>query len=127
MCSKRIDLSAFALDPEIYIAGTLAPVRQARSQKARKAFEVEWVKLPRMWVEALRRSTRVATYQLAHVILLEAFKREHTGGEIVLSADLTGMPRSTRRRAMRELVKLGLIKAHRQSGKQAYRVSLVNY
>jgi hypothetical protein len=39
----------------------------------------------------------------------EAFKREHIGGDIVLSSEVTRMPQTTRRRVAKELVKLGLI------------------
>jgi hypothetical protein len=55
------------------------------------------------------------------VILFEAFKREQVGGEIVLSATMTGMPRTTRRRATAELVKLKLIEI-KQCGNGAVRV-----
>jgi hypothetical protein len=84
------------------------------------------VKLPWRWAKALRQSKRVSTYQLAHAILFEAFKREQVGGEIVLSAAMTGMPRNTRKRAIRELIKLKLIKVE-QNGNGAFRIiSLLN-
>jgi Fic family protein len=95
-------------------------------KKRRKPFKAQWVKLPRQWVEALRRSKSMGTYQLALAILFEAFKREHCGGEIVLSSAVTKMPRSTRRRATKELVKLGLIKTHK-NGSQSPRVSHIYY
>jgi hypothetical protein len=94
-------------------------------QKAqRKAFKPEWVKLPLHWIEVLRQCKSVATVQLAHIILVEAFKRHRGGGEIVLSSITTQMPRNTRRRAAKELVKLGLIKLHQSRDDQAYRVIL---
>jgi hypothetical protein len=101
-------------------------VPEPPSRKARKAFEPEWVKLPLRWIEVLRQSKRMATWQLAHVILLEAFKRQYTGGEIVLSSTMTRMPKNTRIRAIKELAELGLIKLHRSSGNQAYRVSVIS-
>jgi hypothetical protein len=58
---------------------------------------------------------------LALTVLLEGFRREHLGGEIVLSMKTTGMPSSTRARAVSELVKLGLITVKRD-GRQAVRV-----
>jgi hypothetical protein len=94
--------------------------------KRRKPFQPEWAKLPRRWVEALRQSKRISTYQLAHIILLEAFKREQIGGEIVLSSAMTGMLGVTRMRAAKELVELGLIKTEKR-GRQALRVSLLYY
>jgi hypothetical protein len=63
-------------------------------------------------------------YQLAVTILFEAFKREQIGGEIVLSMEVTGMPGSTRKRAIAELVNLRLIKV-RKHGKHAIRVTEV--
>jgi hypothetical protein len=95
-------------------------------KKKRKPFKAEWVKLPLRWVEVLRRSKSASTIHLAHVILFEAFKREHVGGEIVLSSTMTGMPRQTRRWAAHELAKLGLIKLE-QNGREALRVSNIYY
>jgi hypothetical protein len=96
-------------------------------KKRRKPFEPEWVKLPRRWVAVLRQSKSIGTYQLAHIILFEAFKREQIGGEIVLSSAMTGMSQTTRRRAAKELVELGLIQTERRRGRQALRVSHVYY
>jgi hypothetical protein len=61
-------------------------------------------------------------YQLAHRIILEAHKRKRIGGEIVLSAEVTGMPRATRWRAIKDLVRLGLIEIE-QNGHAAPRVT----
>jgi hypothetical protein len=72
---------------------------------------------------ALRRAKRISTYQLAHVILFEDFKRKQIGGDIVLSSEVTGMRSQTRVRAAKELVQLGLITL-RQNGKEAFRVSI---
>lgn len=92
----------------------------------RKPFKAQWVKLPLHWTKALGRSKRASTYQLAWIILFEDFKRKHCGGEIVLSSAVTGMTRYTRRRATKELVKLGLIKTQ-QYGSQSPRVSHIYY
>ena len=92
-----------------------------RHENKRLAFKPQWVKLPARWVKTLRRSKSASTYQLALTILIEAFKREQVGGEIVLSTKTTGMPSSTRARAVRELVKLGLITVKRD-GRQAVRI-----
>ena len=87
-------------------------IKQAkRAKKARKRpFKAKWVRLPTRWITALRRTRRASATQLAHTILLEAFKVEFGGGEIILSAHTTGMPSATRSKAARELVRLGLIK-----------------
>jgi Fic family protein len=90
-------------------------------KRKRKRFETQWVRLDRRWVKALRQSKSGSTYQLAHIILIEAFKREQVGGEIVLSMEVTKMPASTRKRAIKELVNLKLIRIS-QHGRQAARV-----
>jgi hypothetical protein len=94
-------------------------------RKMRKAFEPEWVKLPRQWIEVLRKSKSTAAWCLAHMILLEAFKCQHTGGEIVLSSAMAQMPKNTRIRAAKELVELGLIRLHRSKG-HAHRVIIIS-
>jgi hypothetical protein len=53
--------------------------------------------------------------------LKEAFRREYVGGEIVLSTEVTGLSRKVRCRAVKKLVKLGLIEIE-QNGNQATRV-----
>jgi hypothetical protein len=97
---------------------------QSRTKKGnkRQQFKPGWVKFPVQWIEALRHCKSASAYRLALIIHLEAFKRSQTGGEIVLSMQTTGIPRSTRARAVSELVKLGLIKV-KQEGKQAVRVT----
>jgi hypothetical protein len=82
------------------------------------------VQVPVRWIEALRQSKNAGAYRLALVILLEAFQRERMGGEIVLSSEMTGMPGTIRRRAAKELERLGLIQLERR-GKQAFRVILI--
>jgi hypothetical protein len=95
-------------------------------KKRREPFKAQWVKLPRWWIEVLRRTKSASTKQLAMEILSEVFKREQIGGEIVLSATVTKLLHSTRMRAAKELVELGLIKTE-QKGRQAMRVSHVYY
>lgn len=95
-------------------------------KKKRKPFKAEWAKIPRQWEKALRQSQCVSTYRLALLILFEAFKRERVGGEIVLSSAVTGMPRVTKMKAVKELVELGLIQIE-QNGNQAMRVSHIYY
>jgi hypothetical protein len=100
--------------------------RPKRQSRAAKTFETEWVKFPLAWYEALRRARcGGATYELAVTILFEAFKREHIGGEIVLSAEMTRMPKNTRIRAAKELMKLGLIKLRQTGNGRAYRISII--
>src|SRR5262249_27762909 len=93
------------------------------SPTKRKPFKAQWVKFPLRWVESLQGSKSVSTYELALAILFESFKRN--SGQIILSSTVTRMPRSTKMRAVRELVELGLIKM-KQSGNQAVRVSILS-
>lgn len=96
------------------------------SIKRRAPFKVDWVKLPLRWVETLRQSRSASTYQLAHAILFEAYKRKHVGGEIVLSNMKMEMSRNTKNLAVKELVRLGLIQI-KQEGRQAPRVLILFY
>ena len=103
----------------IDIINTATPAR-----KKRKPFEVSFVKLPKFWIDQLRHARKLSTVTLAHVILHEAFKRQHVGGEIVLSTKATGLSRQVRARAVNELRELGLIETE-QNGNQAVRVTLL--
>ena len=94
------------------------------ARKKRKPFEVSFVKLPKFWIDQLRHARKVSTITLAHVILREAFKRQHAGGEIVLSTETTGLSRQVRARAVNELRELGLIETE-QNGNQAVRVTSI--
>jgi hypothetical protein len=88
----------------------------------RKPFKVEWVKLPYYWIERLDRSKSANTFKLANHILREAYKREQIGGDIILSTEVTGLPRQSRSRAIKEMVKLKLIEVE-QCGNRAFRVT----
>lgn len=94
--------------------------------KKRRPFKASFVRLPNFWIERLRHARRVSTVVLALVILREAFKRQHVGGEIVLSTEVTGMSRDVKCRATKELEELGLIETE-QNGNQAVRVSHIYY
>jgi hypothetical protein len=93
-----------------------------RAKRRRKSFETKFVKVPARWIEALSQTKSVSTWRLTMVILAEAFKRKHLGGEIVLSSQVTRMPHATRYRATQELVRLGLIQRKPGSGREAPRV-----
>lgn len=96
--------------------------------RGRKPFKAQFAMVPLRWVEVLQRSKSTSTYQLALVILLEAFKLEafkRKGSEITLSSTVTGMERYAKRRAARELADLGLIEI-KKMGNQAIRVSIIS-
>jgi hypothetical protein len=103
--------------------GSVIPTKHQPKRK-RKPFKVNWVKLPAWWVEVLRGASGPARL-LAMEILIEAFKREHIKGNIVLSSEVTKIPQTTRRRAAKELVELGLI-AIEQIGNRAPVVTGIN-
>ena len=92
--------------------------------KERKRFVVQFVKLPVEWIERLEQSNSPGTFKLAHRVLKEAFKRRYLGGEIVLSTEATGLSRKVRSKAVKELVRLGLIEIT-QNGNQAVRVTKI--
>jgi hypothetical protein len=110
-------------DGKRILVETLTPTPPRPRQK-RKPFKGEWFKFPGWWVEVLRGASGPARL-LAMIVLEEAFKREHIGGDIVLSSEVTRMPQTTRRRAAKELVKLGLI-AIEQIGNGAPVVTGIN-
>jgi hypothetical protein len=80
--------------------------------------------VPKFWIDQLRHARKISTVTLALVILHEAFKRQHLGGEIVLSTKTTGLSRQVRARAVNELKELGLIETE-QTGNQAVRVTSI--
>ena len=88
----------------------------------RKKVEPLWVKLPRHWVSALCHSRSRNSYQLAHAILFESFRR-HRYEERELSLCqlemLNGMPRCSRIRAAEDLARLGLISISKRENHQA--------
>jgi hypothetical protein len=86
-------------------------------KRKRKPFKVSWFKFPAWWIEVLHKAGAGARL-LAPIILAEAFKRAYIKGDIVLSSEVTKMPPTTRRRAIRDLVRLGLI-AVEQNGNGA--------
>jgi hypothetical protein len=96
-------------------------LHQKRAPKKRKwksKFKPGFVKLPIPWIERLEAAdgVTVGTFKLAHRILIEKFKFDQmVVTEIVLSQQVTGLPRRVRARAIYILVKLGLIKVKRRA------------
>ena len=99
----------------------------ARRKLKRRPFKAQWIQVPQWWLEALQRAdANASTHLLALIVLAEAFKRQHVGGEVVLSSEVTKMSRATKIRAANELVKLGLIEVE-WSGNRAGVVSVVHF
>ena len=113
-------------DPRAKGGGFWAETIEMRNVRAgvkkRKTFEIKWVKLPDYWIRQLEQSQHAGTYKLALRILREAYKQHYIDGEIVLSAEVTGLPRTTRRSATKELITLNLIQIQ-QDGNRATRVT----
>jgi hypothetical protein len=101
---------------------TVETVRTAIPVRERKRFEVQFVKLYNCWIERLALSQNPGTFKLFFHILKADFKRQITGGEIVLSTEATGLSRKVRSRAIKELVERRLIEIE-QRGNQAVRVT----
>jgi len=99
-------------------------INTATPAQMHKPLEVSFVQFPYFWIDQLMRANNPGAFKLAFQILKEAFKRQLVGGEIVLSTEITELPREVRRRAVRELVQLGLIKIE-QSGNRAIRVTSI--
>jgi hypothetical protein len=100
----------------IETVSTATPVRE------RKPFKVRFVKLYNCWIERLAPSQNPGTFKLFFHILKADFKRQITGGELVLSTEATGLSRKVRSRAIKELVELRMIEIE-QKGNQAVRVT----
>jgi hypothetical protein len=100
---------------------TVDTLNTAAPIKKRRPVAAGFVKLPDYWIEQLQKSNNPGSFKLAHRILREAFKRQRLGEEIVLSTESTGLSRKVRCKAVKELVRRGLIEIE-QSGNRATRV-----
>ena len=100
--------------------------RSKAKTRIKPRFEVQWVRLPLRWIKILHRAAvSASTYDLAHTILVESFKLEQMAvKEIILSAEVTGMTPTVRRKAVNNLVWLKLIKVRRGRGKAVRVVDL---
>ena len=100
--------------------------RLTKSRKKKSEFKVRWVKLPVRWIERLRAAAASEnTYRLALTILVENYKLEQMATkEIVLSGKVTGLPPMVRKRASDNLVRHGLIKIKRKTGRATRVVDL---
>jgi hypothetical protein len=98
----------------------------APPKKRRKSFQAIWVKLPRSWITALRRSRSVHTYELAHTVLMEAYERQTD--TVTLSGEVTKwMSRATKARAARELEEFGLVQIKEGRCKTALKIVILNH
>ena len=75
--------------------------------------------------QRLGASKSANTYRLALLILMEAYRDKRGNGRINLSTQVTGIPGSTRRRAARELVQLGLITLEERDGTEVFRARVI--
>jgi hypothetical protein len=86
--------------------------------------EPKFVQMSKYWMDQLEEARNLATYRLALRILRMDYRRKkYSDEEIVLSAEHTGINNGdARRKAARELVRLGLIEVA-QRHKAAARVT----
>jgi hypothetical protein len=107
--------------PVVGSRGNAAPAR-----KQRKPFKTAFVQVPMRWIMALEGANADSSaYKLALRLLAEAFKCSQVGGDVVLSSQVTGIPRSSKSRAAKELQRLGLIRTERQKVKQSLLVNVL--
>ena len=98
----------------------------ATMTKKRKPFKTAFVQVPMRWIVALEGANADSSaYKLALRLLAEAFKCSQVGGDVVLSSNVTGMPRSSKSRAAKELQRLGLIRTERLKVKQSLLVHVL--
>jgi hypothetical protein len=98
----------------------------ATMKNQRKPFQTAFVQVPMRWIVALEGANADSSaYKLALRLLAEAFKCSQVGGDVVLSSNVTGMPRSSKSRAAKELQKLGLIRLERLKVKQSLLVHVL--
>jgi hypothetical protein len=80
----------------------------------RKKWRREFVQVPCTWLERLRRTKRVSTYRLAHLLLYEFWR---TGKRPVvlsnISAQAEGLSARSKWNALAELEGLGLVRIER--------------
>ena len=95
---------------------TLEHKTPARKKRAR--FKATWARLPRYWSDQLEQARGMTTYRLAHRVLREVFKRQVVGGSVILSAEVTGLQHTSRRRAIEDMLRLHLFDIA-QKGKRA--------
>ncbi|MFY9839339.1 MAG: hypothetical protein WAK55_23260 [Xanthobacteraceae bacterium] len=94
---------------------TLGP---KKGRKRHKPFKATWSRLPKHWSDQLEQARGMTTYQLAHRVLHETFRRQVIGGSVILSGEVTGLPHTSRRRATKDMLRLGLFSIV-QEGKRA--------
>lgn len=97
------ELAEWDVEIEAEQAKEMAAVKRLAKTR-RKKFQATFVIFPMHWVDVLERADADrSTYRLAIRLLIEAYEREHRGGEIVLSSEVTRMPRNNKYRAARKL------------------------
>ena len=124
--SKAMGKTQYAYSPALgrRVAVKSATPPKQLQKRERKPFKVKWFKHPAWWIEVLREASAGA-HLLASIVLAEAFRRKYIKGDIVLSSEMTKMPPTTRKRAAKELVELGLITVE-QNGNRAPTVTSIH-
>lgn len=115
----QAELDAWDAEIEVDIAKAKGAAKQSTKPR-RKKFQANFVIFPVRWIDALARANANGnTYELALRLLVEAHARAHLGGDVVLSSEVTGLPRNSKYRAARKLQALGLIRIEPRGVKQS--------
>jgi hypothetical protein len=88
------------------------------ARKKRAPIKTTWARLPKHWSAQLEQALGMTTYRLAHRVLHETFRRQVIGGSVILSAEVTGLSHTSRRRAIDDMLRLQLFSIAQQ-GKRA--------
>jgi len=104
------------------VVATITP--PASRPRRRTPFKSKFIQVPTFWREALRGAPG-STFEAALAVLDEKYRRDHIGGEVVLSAEVTGLKKDARRDATKDLIGRSLIEVD-QSGRAAPRVVSVS-
>jgi hypothetical protein len=126
LVKNRIHIEEKTIQKHIWFGVPGHLVKRVNDEEALVDFANRWAQAAPFlqdlmrWIMALEGANADSSaYKLALRLLAEAFKCSQVGGDVVLSSQVTGMPRSSKSRAAKELQRLGLIRTERQKVKQS--------
>jgi hypothetical protein len=96
-------------------------LKTASSKRPRgRKFQANFVIFPVRWIDALENANADrSAYRLALRLLLEAHMRAYHGGDVVLSSEVTRLPRNSKHRAVKKLQTVGLIRVEKRGLRQS--------
>jgi hypothetical protein len=115
----QAELNAWDAEMDAKQAAEIA-ARKLAAKSRRQKFQTSFIIFPMRWIEALENGNADrSTHRLALRLLVAAHAREHQGGEIVLSSEVTKLQRNNKYRAAEKLQALGLVRIERRGLKQS--------